>query len=246
MKKINYDEVSKVYDDVRSGSEILVDFLIERAGISDGSPVLEIGCGTGNYLRLLREKTGIELHGLDSSEGMLTKAMQKIPEGNFKIGDAVTLDGFPNDYFELIYMVDVIHHIQDIETMFANTKKILKKGGTMAVFTDSHERITNKRLTSKYFPETIPNELKRYQPIEKIVESMYRAGFDSVEFLEIPLPEEKNMGEFLIETAGKKAYSMFYHISEEAIKEGIKRLEKDMAKGEITYKPAAATIIARK
>lgn len=59
-------------------------------------------------------------------------------------------------------MVDVIHHIKDIDTMFQSIKRVLRENGLVIIFSGNHEHIRN-RFTTKYFPKTLEGELKRYQ-----------------------------------------------------------------------------------
>jgi daunosaminyl-N,N-dimethyltransferase/N-dimethyltransferase len=52
--------------------------LLAAGGVGDGARVLEAACGTGAYLRHLRQ--WYEVQGFDLSEGMLEVARRKLPE----------------------------------------------------------------------------------------------------------------------------------------------------------------------
>ena len=41
--------------------------LMETSGLGSGSRVLEVGCGTGNYIKALARLTGCQAHGIDPS-----------------------------------------------------------------------------------------------------------------------------------------------------------------------------------
>ena len=84
----------------------------------ESSRVLDIGCGTGNYTGLLQKVTQAEFFGVDPSQGMLDKALQKHPQITFRQAEAASMP-FANDFFDFIYMTDVIHHIPDIDALFA-------------------------------------------------------------------------------------------------------------------------------
>jgi len=85
--------------------------------------------------------------------------------------DAVSLKKIEDNTYDLIYMVDVIHHIVEISEMFRSIKRVLKPKGRVYIFTDTHEHIKN-RLTTKYFTETLAVELDRYQSTAQLTQAM--------------------------------------------------------------------------
>jgi ubiquinone/menaquinone biosynthesis C-methylase UbiE len=245
MNKVNYNEICKIYDSVREGDIITVNRIIEEGKIDSNSKILEIGCGTGNYTVLVSERTNAKVYGLDQSEGMLKKAKSKNCNINFMKGNAVYLDSFEEEKFDLVYMIDVIHHIKDINTMFKNIFRILKNNGSVFIFTDTHEHIRN-RLTTKYFPETLEEELKRYQSTEEIISAMQQNSFMDIKSDTVILPDDKNYGQKLINIAEKKGYSMFNLISQDAIDTGIQRILEDIKHKKIVYHMRAPYIVGRK
>jgi S-adenosylmethionine-diacylgycerolhomoserine-N-methlytransferase len=88
------------------------DRLLDRLVAEDGSSVLEIGCGTGRNLALLKQKRpGLNLYGLDASHLMLKTARIKLHRENrnavhLEQGLAETLD--IKRTFDLTQPFDVI------------------------------------------------------------------------------------------------------------------------------------------
>jgi len=241
----DYNEISKIYDDVREADFEAVRFMIEKAQINEGSRVLEIGCGTANYLKLIHQLTQADIWGVDRSSGMLRKAKEKCKDAVFIEDDAVKLSKISDESFDLVYMVDVIHHIKDINTMFQSIKRVLKENGLIIIFSDNHEHIRN-RLTTKYFPETLEGELKRYQDTPEIIQSLSAEGFKQIDSGVLEIGKDFSYGAKLIEIASKKGYSMFGMISDTAIIDGIDRIKKDMSKEPIVYHQRAPYVIAVK
>lgn len=239
----NYDEISKLYDDVREADLRAVEFLIDTGKIAENSRVLEIGCGTGNYLKLVKELSRSEIWGVDLSHGMLEKAGEKCKDAILLKDDAVELSKVGDGLFDLVYMVDVIHHIKDIKRMFENINRVLKQNGMIIIFTDSYQHIKN-RLTTKYFPETLEEELKRYQDTPEIVQCLSEKGFKEIQCGTLETGIDSSFGPKLIETALKKGYSMFGLISDDAIARGIDRIKADMQSGPIIYHQRAPYITA--
>src|SRR5438094_9047331 len=77
LKGMEYTGESAVYYDyVATGVEGDVAFYVEEAR-SAGSPVLELGCGTGRIL-IPTAEAGVEVVGLDASPDMLAIARHKL------------------------------------------------------------------------------------------------------------------------------------------------------------------------
>lgn len=241
----NYNEISKIYDKVRKAEFELVKLMIEKAGINSSSRVIEIGCGTANYLSLLYDITKAEVWGVDSSEGMLKRASEKCKSAVFTLGNAEKLSGIPGSCFDLAYMVDVIHHIGDIDSMFHSIRGVLRKDAAVIIFSDSHDQIKG-RLTTKYFPETLEYELKRYPDKKDIMDSLINNGFHKIETGILDLGEDSSYGPRLMEIASKRGYSMFGPLSEDSIRKGIEGLRQDMEKGPVVYHQTAPYVIAYK
>lgn len=244
-EKINYNETCKIYDLVREADMVTINRIIEEGKIDCNSRVLEIGCGTGNYAVAISSITKAQVYGMDQSYGMLEKASSKGSVVNFTEGDAVTLEGFEDNYFDVIYMVDVIHHIKDINSIFKNIYRVLKSIGMVCIFTDSYENI-KKRLSTKYFPETLEIELKRYQSTEEIFEAMKSNGFINIKADNLDIGCDEEAGEKLIKIAEKKGYSMFNLISQKAIDRGIERLKEDLKRGKVKNQGKASYVSACK
>jgi ubiquinone/menaquinone biosynthesis C-methylase UbiE len=77
------------------------------SGVGAVSKVLEVGCGTGNYIVALESLVGYSCWGIDQSEQMLFKARERSGKISFQLGKAERLD-FPQDFFDLVFSVDVI------------------------------------------------------------------------------------------------------------------------------------------
>jgi len=93
--------------------------------------VLEIGCGTGRHtVRLFEQKNSIV--GIDLSNGMLSKAREKLPEVKFIHGDFMEYD-FQKESFDKIILSLVLEHIDDLDLFFLRLSKILKPRGEILI-----------------------------------------------------------------------------------------------------------------
>ena len=92
--------------------------------------VLEIGCGTGKNTEWLVTKSK-SIVAADFSEGMLAKAKIKIDN---KIVQFIKTDvreqwQFNNNSFDLVSFSLMLEHIENIDFIFKEAKRVLKPGG---------------------------------------------------------------------------------------------------------------------
>ena len=79
LVKIDYDSLAIGYARCRSVNPRTLERLKGIGEVTEDSKVLEVGCGSGNYLAALVEATGCRGHGLDSSVAMLTQVFWDEP-----------------------------------------------------------------------------------------------------------------------------------------------------------------------
>jgi SAM-dependent methyltransferase len=73
---------------------------IRRVGITEGRRVLDVGCGSGVFLRLAADR-GAHVFGLDAAETLIAIARTRVPEGDFRVGDMQFLP-YEDDSFDLV------------------------------------------------------------------------------------------------------------------------------------------------
>lgn len=99
--------------------------------------ILDIGCATGRFLqKLAKENTTLELYGLDISPKMIATAKHHAPTLDWQTGKAEDLP-FPDQYFDLVTIIDALHYIQNQPQTFSECSRVLKPGGQFLIFTPS-------------------------------------------------------------------------------------------------------------
>jgi ubiquinone/menaquinone biosynthesis C-methylase UbiE len=111
---------------------------VKRLGLKRGETVLEVGCGTGRNLALLREAVGDDgqVIGVDASSGMLAQAQQLATRQGWKNvrllhQDAAELtleDQFDAVFFSLSYSV-----LPDRATVLQKAWQALRPGGRLVI-----------------------------------------------------------------------------------------------------------------
>ena len=103
-----------------------------------GSPVLELACGTGNYLVTLSHDN-IEISGIDISGEMLDGAQRRAANQNIKTNlfNADMREFELNQKFTLVFIAgNSFQHLDtqsDVEACFASVRKHLARGGKFIV-----------------------------------------------------------------------------------------------------------------
>lgn len=91
--------------------------------------ILDIGCGTGNVLRLARGEYS-KCYGIDLSRNLLAELKRREPDLGLSIGESGTLP-FKDASFQMITMYGVLHHIIDQRSTFREAFRVLEPGGTL-------------------------------------------------------------------------------------------------------------------
>ncbi len=223
---MDYDLLAEEYARHRQVHPVVLQNLVEQGRIGPGSRVLEVGCGTANYLLAVTQTAGCEGWGIDPSPAMLAKAAARLGQERLRLGAAGRLE-FPDSFFDLVFSVDVIHHVVDRADAYREAWRVLKPGGLICTVTDSEWIIRRRRPLSEYFPETVELELARYPQISDLWSMMVTAGFEAIheETVEFAYPLAD------LEPYRAKAYSSLHLISEEAFQGGLRRMAADLQKG---------------
>lgn len=225
---IDYDEIASEYAQHRRVHPGVLKTLVTVGNLSDTSTVLDVGCGTGNYAIALRSLFRCSCLGIDPSQEMLRIARDRTSDVKWQLGKAEQLE-FPGDSFDLVFSVDVIHHVSGKAQHFEEAYRVLRRGGLVCTVTDSEWIIRHREPLSVYFPESVDAELKRYPRISDL-----RTMMTSVSFVHI----SQSMTEFRyqledVQAYRDKAFSALHMIPEEAYRKGINRMEGDLRKGNI-------------
>ncbi len=127
-----YDSWAPWYDE-QSNQLLEIEQPIVRE-ILDGLPVgvaLDAACGTGRHAAHLAS-LGHTVIGVDSSPGMLGRAREKVPQGEFHEAD---LHGLPlaDDSVDLVVCAIALVHLPELERPFGEFARVLRPGGHLVV-----------------------------------------------------------------------------------------------------------------
>jgi len=105
--------------------------VIERAGLSKEDRFLDIGCGPGAALEHAAS-TGASVAGIDPSPSMVSRATNRVPEAEVKVGSAEEIP-FPDDTFSVVINIASFHHWADREGGLREILRVLAPGGKLQI-----------------------------------------------------------------------------------------------------------------
>jgi len=236
-KSFDFDEFALVYSKYRYPNEKLVEHITNRIRYADR--ILEVGCGTADYLSILSELLYAHGFGFDTSPSMISECSKKNQRIELAIADANGPFPYGNSEFDFVFNINLVHYISDLENLFKESFRVLQNDGSVLTVTDSCQDISERTLTS-YFPETLDIDRGRYPGNSSIISAMKKAGFEGIYTTKVKTSFEFKKQHF--EQYRNKAYSSLRLIPEESFEEGIKRLGSDMERGLVLGKKAYTQI----
>jgi ubiquinone/menaquinone biosynthesis C-methylase UbiE len=225
---LDYNAVAADYARNRDLHAEVLKRLLATGRIGAAQRVLELGCGTGNYSTAIRSLIGCRCWGLDRSAAMIFRAKSRPASPTIQLGDAQHL-GYQSRAFDLVFSVDLIHHVERHLAYYREAHHVLKFGGRLCSVTDSAWIIRHRQPLATYFPETIEVELERYPAIAHLRALMKQVGFERIFEESVELEFELSD----IRPYQEKAFSALHLIPDTAYQRGIERMAHDLRAGPI-------------
>jgi ubiquinone/menaquinone biosynthesis C-methylase UbiE len=131
-RNVDYDDIATTYDrryqeNDYSGIEAA---LVAFVGEHFDQRVLEVGCGTGHWLRCVGGHSRIRLTGLDASAQMLGYAKTQAPRAALAQGAAERMP-WANESFDRVFCINALHHFRNKMAFLMEAKRVLRPGGLM-------------------------------------------------------------------------------------------------------------------
>ncbi len=136
--------------------------IVAGLDIAPGAVVLDVGCGTGILLPLLRESMNGDGHivALDLSGKMLKQASSKGHKAVYVQGDAQSLP-LPEGVFDWVFCNAIFPHFLDKSRALAELRRVLRAGGHLVICHTASRQAINEFHRSAggiVAHDTIPDE----------------------------------------------------------------------------------------
>lgn len=134
----NWQKDAKTEKEVQLGSPSLewTSGLQHRLGLMQkyidfkDAKVLDVGCGVGMFLEKLQQ-LGAEVYGVDVDERKVESAKLRIKTVEFAPAEKMP---FRKDSFDVVFLHEVIEHVDDDEKAIDEAMRVLRPGGNLVIF----------------------------------------------------------------------------------------------------------------
>jgi SAM-dependent methyltransferase len=149
------------------------------------SRIIELGCGSGNFLAFLEQRGFCRYTGIDVSPAQVRAAKQRLATDDLVEGDNVAaLRAAACDSFDYIVALDVIEHysLPDAHQLLVECRRVLRSGGRLLLQTPNAGGIFGGR--GRYGDLS---HLEGYTS-QSIADLLHVAGFPDVSVYEVEPP----------------------------------------------------------
>lgn len=137
-KPIVYNLITKL---LSLGNKSVSKFITSvTSDLSSGSLILDVGCGTGKYVKIFKGK----FFGIDLNPEYIEYAKEHYSQGNFSVGDATDLE-FSDNTFDFVFCNSILHHLSDekVEKTIIEMKRVCKENGRILIIDAVYPRKIN-------------------------------------------------------------------------------------------------------
>jgi SAM-dependent methyltransferase len=146
--------------------------------VPSGSPVLDAGCGNGEFSFYLTQ-LGYEVTGTDISAVAVEKARQSVPHGRFEVASLDAGLPFAAEQFAAAWCTEVLEHLFDVHMALAELNRTLRPNGLLVLTTPYHGLIKNLAIAVAGFERHYDPYIShiRFFTQQSLEACLQRAGF---------------------------------------------------------------------
>lgn len=153
--------------------------VLQRLAAPPGSTLLDVGCGAGLPTRVAWE-AGCRVSGLDASVPLLDIARERVPEGDFRLGELLSIP-WPDGSFDYVTGFNSFQYAVDPVAALAEARRVLKPLGKVGIVVwgsvDECEAVAHMRALGALLPAPPPGSPGPLAGEQRISEMAVEAGF---------------------------------------------------------------------
>lgn len=235
-----YNKIGNTYNHTRKADPYLTERIYAHLSLSANGLYLDIGCGTGNYLKALADK-GLKFYGVDPSENMLEQAKAKNIPATFIKASSENIP-LADNFFDGAIAILTLHHWQNMRKGLQEVNRVLKPNARLVMFSFTPQQMRGYWLCH-YFPEMMERCIPMTPELPEMEKLFNETGFSLAAtekyFVKEDLQDHflysnKHFPERYLSAEIRNNASSFRAFSDPAeIAQGVAMLEDDVKSGKI-------------
>lgn len=240
MKTPIYNTIGLSYNSTRRADPYIASRMTALLQPTAEGIYLDLGCGTGNYLRTMLDK-GFRFYGIDPSDTMLARARETCKEATLLQAQAEALP-VTDAFFDGAMAMFTLHHWNNQQEGINELGRVVKPGGRVVFLSFSAEQMDHYWL-NHYFPEMIYRSGRLVPGVPGMTAMLETAGFTAVStenyFVKDDLQDHflysnKYRPEQYLNPEVRQGISSFAAFSTpDEVEQGLNQLEADIRSGAI-------------
>jgi ubiquinone/menaquinone biosynthesis C-methylase UbiE len=141
-----YDD--EIWELVPEGAEPPAHLAEFARGLPQVERALDLGAGDGRLAAGLRARDVVLA---DVSRVALERARRRLPEAESALLEPDAPLPFDDSSFDLVLCAETIEHVRDVQLLLSEVRRVLRPGGTLALTTPAHGRLTGLAVLVRGF-----------------------------------------------------------------------------------------------
>lgn len=238
---MNYEQLAKRFADTHTVNYHILFELISKFSPKSKINVLDFGCGTGNYIKEINTYTNYHIYGVEPCQEMIVYAQKQNPNITIKRGNHQSIP-YPDNFFQYVYMTNVVHQIPDLSVMYREIYRVLKPNGVLCICTENRIQLLSKYWI-RYFPSIIIKDLQRFPSISKLKKIASNQRFTIIKTIFINEKKWCHITEFLLSQVLERSMSVLNVISDKEYNSGVRKILGAKSRGKIYFSNRGYTFL---
>jgi SAM-dependent methyltransferase len=172
-------------------SRPLFEAVLDAARVGAGTRLLDVGCGSGLACAIAAGR-GARVSALDASPGLLEIAHERVPEGDLRVGDMVSLP-WAGDSFDAVTFINSFFFASDREAALREAGRVAQPGARIAVISwAAPEKVESTAYLAALQPllPALPGDIDPFIEPAVLEQLARRAGLEPEQVIDLDWPWE--------------------------------------------------------